>query len=65
MQPLAERRTPLETAKGCLAAFILVGNVLTIFTSMMPFALAKLCLPFPAARRPLDRNLNRQAETWI
>lgn len=65
MQPLAGRRTPLETAKGCLAALILAGNVLTIFLSMMPFALAKLCLPFPAARRLLDRILNRLAETWI
>lgn len=55
----------MAIAKGCLASFLLGANVLLVFLAMIPFALLKLCLPFAAARRPIDRILNRLAETWI
>lgn len=55
----------LQAGKGCLAAMILGVNVLVVFSMMIPFALLKLCLPLPAVRKPVDRILNRLAETWI
>lgn len=55
----------LQAGKGCLAATILGTNVLVVFSMMIPFALVKLCLPLPAVRKPVDRVLNRLAETWI
>lgn len=58
-------RRALEAIKGCAAALVLGVNVLAIFLAMMPFALAKLCLPFAAVRKPIDRILNGLAETWI
>ncbi len=64
-KPVSAGRHALQTVKGCLASFILGANVLIVFLAMTPFALLKLCLPFAAARKPLDRVLNRLAETWI
>jgi len=54
-----------ETVKGSLAGSVLVANLLTIFTAMIPVALVKLTLPFGAIRRASDRALNALAECWI
>jgi len=58
------RRT-IDTVKGCIAAVILATNITIVFSAMIPFALIKLLLPFAVVRRPIDRILNRLAETWI
>ena len=54
-----------ENLKGSLAGSMLVANVLAICSSMIPFALLKLALPFDAVRRGTDRALNALAEHWI
>lgn len=61
----ATGRNALDALKGGLAAALLGANVLIVFLAMTPFALLKLCLPFAAVRKLLDRILNRLAETWI
>lgn len=58
-------RNWLDPIKGGCASVLLGANVLIVFLAMTPFALLKLCLPFAGARKPLDRILNRLAETWI
>lgn len=58
-------KSTLATIKGCIAAAILFCNILVIFVAMMPVALIKLLLPFPAVRRITDRVLNALAQTWI
>ena len=51
--------------KGGFASSVLVANVLTICSGMIPVALLKLALPFGALRRGTDRLLNALAEGWI
>jgi len=55
----------LSTAKGMFASVTLALNVLILVSSMVPFALAKLLLPFPAVRHVTDRALNAIATEWI
>ena len=55
----------LAMLKGCIASLILTINIVVIFSTMMPFALAKLLLPVAAVRRVMDRILNSLAQTWI
>jgi 1-acyl-sn-glycerol-3-phosphate acyltransferase len=55
----------LATAKGVFSSVTLALNVLVGFTAMIPFALAKLLLPFTAVRHVADRALNTIAEGWI
>jgi 1-acyl-sn-glycerol-3-phosphate acyltransferase len=56
---------PLRLFKGISAATILALNCLLGFAAMIPFALAKLLLPFTAVRRIADRALNGIATAWI
>jgi 1-acyl-sn-glycerol-3-phosphate acyltransferase len=53
------------TLKGVFASVTLALNVLVGFTAMIPFALAKLLLPFDAVRHVADRALNTIATAWI
>jgi 1-acyl-sn-glycerol-3-phosphate acyltransferase len=55
----------LHTAKGAFASVALTLNVLILVTAMVPFALAKLLLPFTPVRHVTDRALNAIATTWI
>ena len=55
----------LSTAKGVFASVALALNVLVLVTAMVPFALAKLLLPFTPVRHVTDRALNAIATTWI
>jgi 1-acyl-sn-glycerol-3-phosphate acyltransferase len=55
----------LKTLKGSVAFVVLVVNTLVGSTLMMPFALAKLLLPFTAVRHVADRALNAIATGWI
>ncbi len=55
----------IATAKGVFSSVTLGLNVLCGFTAMIPFALAKLLLPFTAVRHVADRALNGIATTWI
>ena len=51
--------------KGSVASTVLAANLVTVFSSMVPFALAKLALPQGALRRGMDHVLNALAEAWI
>jgi 1-acyl-sn-glycerol-3-phosphate acyltransferase len=51
--------------RGALAAAVLVLNTVVGATAMVPFALAKLLLPFTAVRHVADRALNAIATGWI
>jgi len=51
--------------RGGVAALILVLNTLIGTTLMIPFALAKLLLPFTGVRHVADRALNAIATGWI
>jgi 1-acyl-sn-glycerol-3-phosphate acyltransferase len=55
----------LATLKGVLASLTLALNCVVGATAMVPFALAKLVLPFAAVRRVTDRALNAIATGWI
>jgi 1-acyl-sn-glycerol-3-phosphate acyltransferase len=55
----------LPALKGVFASITLALNVLIGVTAMIPFALAKLLLPFTAVRHVTDRALNAIATTWI
>lgn len=55
----------LSTLKGVFASVTLALNVLIGVTAMIPFALAKLVLPFTAVRHVTDRALNAIATGWI
>ena len=55
----------LSTAKGVFASVTLALNVLILVSAMVPFALAKLLLPFTAVRHVTDRALNAIATEWI
>jgi len=52
-------------AKGTAAAAVLTVNVLLFCTLLVPFALAKLLLPWPPVRRLTTRALNAVAMSWI
>jgi 1-acyl-sn-glycerol-3-phosphate acyltransferase len=51
--------------KGVFAATVLAINCVVGVTAMIPFALAKLTLPFTPVRRVADRALNAIATGWI
>ena len=51
--------------KGSLAGILAAANLVTIFSGMIPLALAKLALPQGSLRRAMDRALNAMAEAWI
>jgi 1-acyl-sn-glycerol-3-phosphate acyltransferase len=55
----------VSKAKGVFASVTLALNVLLGFVAMIPFALAKLLLPFTAVRHVADRALNGIATMWI
>ena len=55
----------LSTLKGVFASVTLALNVLFGVTAMIPFALAKLLLPFTVVRHVTDRALNAIATEWI
>jgi 1-acyl-sn-glycerol-3-phosphate acyltransferase len=55
----------VSTAKGVFASVTLALNVLILVSAMIPFALAKLLLPFTAVRHVADRALNAIATEWI
>ncbi len=55
----------LAAVRGAFASIALAGNVLVVFTLMIPIALAKLVLPFAPVRRLADRWLNNLATGWI
>lgn len=51
--------------KAVFAALCVALNTLLVFAAFLPFALIKLCLPFPAARRFADHCLNALADAWV
>jgi 1-acyl-sn-glycerol-3-phosphate acyltransferase len=55
----------ITTVKGGFASVTLALNVLLGVGAMVPFALAKLLLPFTAVRHVTDRALNAIATEWI
>ncbi|NMM86892.1 acyltransferase [Rhodococcus sp. SRB_17] len=55
----------LAALKFCFATLVLVLNTLALCALMVPFALAKLLLPFTPVRRLTDRVLNKIPEGWI
>jgi 1-acyl-sn-glycerol-3-phosphate acyltransferase len=55
----------LPTFKGAFASTVLALNTVIGVATMMPFALAKLVLPFTAVRHVTDRVLNAIATAWI
>ena len=54
-----------SVAKGSLAGTMAFLNLMTIFSGMVPVALAKLALPQGALRRGTDHVLNAMCEAWI
>jgi 1-acyl-sn-glycerol-3-phosphate acyltransferase len=55
----------LPAVRGALASAVLVVNTLFGVALMVPFALAKLLLPFTPVRHVTDRALNAIATGWI
>ena len=55
----------LPAVRGALASAVLALNTLFGVALMVPFALAKLLLPFTAVRHVTDRALNAIATGWI
>jgi 1-acyl-sn-glycerol-3-phosphate acyltransferase len=55
----------LAVLRGAIASLVLVLNTLLGATAMVPFALAKLVLPFNRVRHVTDRALNAIATAWI
>ena len=55
----------MDIVKGTFASVVLATNVVVGVTAMIPFALAKLLLPFTAVRHLTDRALNAIATGWI
>jgi 1-acyl-sn-glycerol-3-phosphate acyltransferase len=51
--------------KWALASFVLVVNIVVVFSTMIPFALIKLVLPFRPVRAVTDVVLNGLATNWI
>lgn len=58
-------RSLVSFVKAVVASVVLAVNTVVIFSSMIPFALLKLALPFQAVRRVTDFVLNRLASGWI
>lgn len=63
--PRARPRRRLGWLTGLLGATLLAANTVLCFVPIVPLALLKLCLPFPAVRRRVDPWLNRIATGWI
>jgi 1-acyl-sn-glycerol-3-phosphate acyltransferase len=55
----------LSDLKGVAAGLTLVVNTVVSASLMVPFALAKLVLPFTSVRQVSDRALNAIATNWI
>ncbi|WP_311221974.1 MULTISPECIES: acyltransferase [unclassified Acidovorax] len=55
----------LGPLKFLVCAVVLALNTVIVFSMMMPWALAKLVLPFTPVRRHTDRVLSALAELWI
>jgi 1-acyl-sn-glycerol-3-phosphate acyltransferase len=55
----------ISAIKGTLATLVLLLNIFTVFTLMIPFALLKLLLPVKFVRVFTDYVLNSLAELWI
>ena len=55
----------VQFIKATVASIILALNTVIVFSTMIPFALLKLVLPFRAVRRVADYVLNKQAELWV
>jgi 1-acyl-sn-glycerol-3-phosphate acyltransferase len=64
-RPAKLRAMLLAPVKGVFASITLALNVLIGVSAMIPFALAKLLLPFTAVRHVTDRALNAIATEWI
>jgi 1-acyl-sn-glycerol-3-phosphate acyltransferase len=55
----------LSTIRGAATSVLLGLNTLVVATLLIPPALAKLLLRFPAVRRPCDRLMNALASGWV
>jgi 1-acyl-sn-glycerol-3-phosphate acyltransferase len=55
----------VSAIKWALASLVLVVNVVVVFSTMIPFALIKLVLPFRPVRVVTDAVLNALASNWI
>lgn len=55
----------MQAVKGALASVAIAGNVLVIFTLMIPFALSKLLVPGRAVRRVCDHALAALVSRWV
>lgn len=55
----------LSTIRGAATSVLLGLNTLVVATLLIPPALAKLLLRFPAVRRPCDRLMNALASAWV
>ncbi len=55
----------LAALRGVLASLLLAINTLVVATLLVPPALAKLLLRFPAVRRRCDRVMNALASGWV
>lgn len=62
---LSPLQTVVATAKGCVNGVIVGLNTLLVFSSMVPFALAKAAFRTAGVRRFADRILNGLAATWV
>jgi len=51
--------------KGCTVAVTVALSTTCLFALMVPLALVKLALPWPAVRRLVDPRINGLATTWI
>src|SRR5512139_630303 len=54
-----------STLRGIIASLILASNTLVLCWPLFIGALFKAALPFPAARRSINRVMHWCAETWI
>jgi 1-acyl-sn-glycerol-3-phosphate acyltransferase len=53
------------TLRGCAVAVTVAVSTTCLFALMLPLALVKLVLPWPAVRRVVDPRINGLATTWI
>jgi 1-acyl-sn-glycerol-3-phosphate acyltransferase len=58
-------RTLAAPVIGATSMLFMALNTIVCVSALMPFALAKLVLPYPAVRRRVDPILNAIAEAWI
>jgi len=58
-------KTVLQSLKGALASVAIAGNVLVVFSAMIPFALLKRVVPAMSVRRFCDHALTALASRWV